>query len=564
MAFLTDFTVDYVNKTVKHTSGTTVYTVNQMYSALQDQFDELSDMDDSVPMSAQTPTAYTMINSWYIDDASTQYLTGGAIATSGWDADSVDGGIRKISLASAGYTSAVAGDIGKVVTGGTTGDTGTLIDYDNTNRIWYVRADTTLDAFDDASETLAITAGTGAGTTDAVSTTGEWLWANPYTLGSLEGTPNLYIYQNGTKLTSWWSSGHFDVLVKVTEAGTDIDSKAITVLGRNWTDTYSAFEIILTSAGQNAVPLGTADDLNNQSLEADVEDLQDGTTATIAIDFSFTSPFQYDIQDGNGDQDYVVQIDCDGRSLSDVYEVCKYWTREGSTTQLEVGADGAFVNGEAYRYADDTYSEVVVSPLGTFAGGKFFGARGVYLTNLAPADAQNFQLIDANGVTRTPPNFQSISVTGLVTGDRVAVFEATAGDINKAQYTCTTQSTASGTLIINEAIPSSTPTSGTVIVVNDEDQSEDIYTYTSYSGSTFTLSGTTSNAYTAADTVYVPFIYATATGAIESVSVIYSTDIDVIARVRKKGILPFETTGIYGSTGYSATAIRTIDSIVTI
>jgi hypothetical protein len=57
MAIQDDWTIDYGAKTIAHTSGTTVYTVNAMYSWLQDTFDELGQLDDDVPMSAQTPTA---------------------------------------------------------------------------------------------------------------------------------------------------------------------------------------------------------------------------------------------------------------------------------------------------------------------------------------------------------------------------------------------------------------------------------------------------------------------------------------------------------------------------
>ena len=41
-------------------------------------------MQYSVPMSAQTPTQYTMINGWFIDDESVKALYGGSIQTSGW------------------------------------------------------------------------------------------------------------------------------------------------------------------------------------------------------------------------------------------------------------------------------------------------------------------------------------------------------------------------------------------------------------------------------------------------------------------------------------------------
>ena len=98
-----------------------------LYSALQDLFDEPDQMDDPVPMSAQTPTAFTWINQWFIDDESTQYLTGGAMSTVGWAA----GEIRAISYdGSAAGTAFATTDIGKTIVGGTTGDTGTILAFD--------------------------------------------------------------------------------------------------------------------------------------------------------------------------------------------------------------------------------------------------------------------------------------------------------------------------------------------------------------------------------------------------------------------------------------------------
>lgn len=65
-----------------------------------------------------------------------------------------------LTFASAGYTNAVAGDIGKTVVGGSSGSTGTLISYDNTTREWVL---STEEEFDDG-EAVTITTGTGAGT----------------------------------------------------------------------------------------------------------------------------------------------------------------------------------------------------------------------------------------------------------------------------------------------------------------------------------------------------------------------------------------------------------------
>jgi len=554
MAIIDDIAIDTVNKIISRSASpsATVYSVNALYSVLMDQFDELTALDDTVPMSAQTPTSYTMTNGWYIQEALTKYLNGGAIQTSGYD------NVIHTLVLDGTYTSAITSDIGKQVTDDAT-PVGALLDYDNTLQKWWIRTGSATPIADNS--VMAIATGTGAGTALGASVEGETIFANPYTLGTLEGTPPIYIFQAGEKLTSWWSDGHFDILVKVREASVDIDSKKITVFSRVWTDLYDNFNITLTTAGQNAVPLGTFNDLNNQSTIGDVEDLQDGTVADIAIDFSFTSPFSYDIGDGAGPQNYNVQIDADGRRLSDVYEVCKYWTAEDSTKQLETNSDGNFVDGEEYRYAKDTYAEVKASPLGTFAGGKFFGARGIYFTNLHADDAQSFQLVDAAGVTRNPPNYQAFTVTGLVAGDRVAVYPASGGDVSKTQYSLS-GSNPLNKITVSVAIPVDTPAAGTIIVV-DDDSTETAYAYTSWSGSDFNVT-ISAGVYSGTETAYVPYIYAEASGAsVSETTTIYVSDKSVITKVRKAGILPFTTTGTYSATGYSATAIRTTDSIYT-
>ena len=65
-----------------------------------------------------------------------------------------------LTFSSGGYTSAVAGDVGKTVTDGTA--TGVLISYDNTARTWNITSSNDT-AFTD-SAAVTITAGTGAGT----------------------------------------------------------------------------------------------------------------------------------------------------------------------------------------------------------------------------------------------------------------------------------------------------------------------------------------------------------------------------------------------------------------
>lgn len=93
-------------------------------------------------------------NSWavggYVDNFVT---TGGADANYNY---------KNLTIQSSGYTSAISTDIGKTVTGGTSGATGTLKDYDNTARIWCVLPVNGTPF--QHGEALTIGSGTGAGT----------------------------------------------------------------------------------------------------------------------------------------------------------------------------------------------------------------------------------------------------------------------------------------------------------------------------------------------------------------------------------------------------------------
>lgn len=612
MPISSDFTIDYVNKLIVHSSGTTTYTVNALYSYIQDTFDELNQLDDTVPMSAQTPTAYTMINGWFIDDQSVKYLYGGALASSGWNNE-----IHVLQFG-ATYTSCVSGDIGKAVLDDG-GAFGTLLAYDNTLKKWWVRTGSATTAA--SSSVMTITSGTGTGTINATSTTGEALYTNIYTLGSIEAGTQIYIEQAAAVISPWWSTGHIDILVKVKEAGTLIDSANVIVFIRELSDSYDFFSIDLSAGGRQAVPLASSDDLNNQTSAATIANYQNGTTANIAISFG---SFSADINNDGTPENYKVQINCDGQRLDKVYEVVKYWTRRGTSKTLNG------VSGDLYTAADPTYTSVKQSPLGTFAGGKFFGARGVYLTNLHASDIQSYQLTDNTNATVVPPNYIAVTVSGLVSGDRVAVFPASGGAVNKSQYTLTSLSQGASSIVVSTSLPVDTPSTGYIVLKKPAAKAEYTYRYTSWTGSTFTLAASATGtatagdtttlvdssanfitsgvqigdivyrdatnfgyvvsvdsgtqltttafastwsgqayhinalvtSYSSADSAYVPYLYKTAASTSETTTIVYVADRAVITRVRKKGILPFEVAGTIGNTGISVTAIRTSDSIV--
>lgn len=321
----TDFSINTGLKTITHVAGTTVYTVRELYSFLMDYFDDAATGDLDIPMSAQTPTEFTLLNSYAITDADHCYLRGGAL------------------------------------------------------------------------------------------TEGTSLWANAYTLGSINAGTQLYVIQNDAELVPWWGTGHIDVLIKVKNAGVLIDSGYVTIFAREYTDLYDHFRIDLSAGGRNAVPLSTADDTNNQTAS--------GTVATYTnITIAKNNPVNKQIDASDTPANYTYTINGGGRTIAQIYEYLKYVTRRGSTFQIDLD------DGQEYTIANGAWTEVKTAPFGTFAGGTLFGARGIWLENVALADALNYILIDNAGTTHQAANPPvQMSITNIVAGSRIQLYDLTTG-----------------------------------------------------------------------------------------------------------------------------------------
>lgn len=447
-----DWQYDEATKKIRHAAGTWRTTVNALYSALMDLADNADFMDSDVPMKANTPTEYELINGWTMDAAADYgYLRGGSIK-------------------------------------------------DNANND---------------------------------------LWANFYNLGTIKSGTVIYIEQNGSLVASppGYVNGDMDVLVRVVQAGTAIDSRKVSFFARNLGDTYDVFTIAApATGGRNPIPISTSTDLNDDP----------NTASNGGITIAFGSVTK-DIGDGAGAQPYDVVINGNGLSVAALYKAIKYVTRRQNTSAIGTGNS---TPGRFYRAVSSGYPEVKNSPFGYFAGGKIFGARGVWIENVS--DPNNISVIDSNGVTRVPPTMVSVQVTGLVAGDRVFVARTSGGVINKNQFTIS--STTASSITVSAAIPADIPTSGVVRIGDVR------FTYTGKSGSTFSGVSPSPSGYTG--TCYVPLIDDVAAGATMASSFQYVTDFDVVARVRKKGILPFENTATVSSSGASVSAIRTPDTIV--
>ncbi len=142
-------------------------------------------------------TVYGIIYTWRYVRFNDSYTSGVSISFGqGFmqDGDSVTGWIqtKPVTLIAGGYVSCIASDIGKMVTDDG-GNLGLLVEYNNTTRVWMVAASATVT---DAS-VMAITAGTGAGTSTASSVV---------TMTSLSGNgDNFDLYQSVGTATTYMS-----------------------------------------------------------------------------------------------------------------------------------------------------------------------------------------------------------------------------------------------------------------------------------------------------------------------------------------------------------------------
>jgi hypothetical protein len=526
MSLESEFTVNYGAKTVTHTSETTVYTVLQFFQWLAAKFAAEAQMDDDYPFVSDTPQVYRWVNGWAMgDETSYQFLKGGSVESS------------------------------------------------------------------DAQK----------------------LFSNLYSIGDQFRNSMIYIIQNEAEVTPWWSPGNIDILIKVKDGSLidsgnvlvmsrDTDGlydHNVTNLaggGRNpvGVNTFEDLnyketgDIYLTVSATTGFDIGNyaygntsaasgriqyVDVANNRLYLCQVEGTflisetikertsrtagdtgttatNDGTNAEIEVirgydDITITfGDISRDLNNGSGMQPYKVEIDCAGRTMVQVYQYLKYVCAHNSSSTLNSDA------GEEYRSAlEGTYTEVKQAPFGTFAGGTFFGARGVWVKNYSAA---TFQLIDADGDQQLPPNYQKASCShASLSGCQVLIVERSGATIIKNQYTI--QGVTSNSITVTAPINANkTPQVGTLRVGDSK------FAYTSFSGAVF--SGVTPDPTGKTGDLYVPLLDLLADAAIEqSDNIIYTTPFDVRARVRKYGFKDFTLDTAFGSGGVAVTAILQAD-----
>jgi hypothetical protein len=367
------------------------------------------------------------------------------------------------------------------------------------------------------------------------------------TIGAIAAGSPVYVVQNAAKITTFWAPGHIQIMVKVKTAGALIDGGNVTAYSRKWGQSYSHFDVNLSAGGESPAALATVPDDSIVLSEANA-----GLLSTkCAVTFGDTTQ---DLGNGNGAKLYKGTITLsNGCTLLEAYQYLKYLTRENSAATLNG------IEGWRYRVLNAAYAENAAAPFGSFAGGKFLVAQGWWITGVLPAEATKYELIAHDNSKQNPPTLIGISVSNLVSGDRVLVTRDNgSGEILKDEYTPIAATAGATALTIVENIKTDSPTSGVIRIKNKR------YTYASWAGKTFSgLSPALAENIVTADEIYVPFIDKQTNTTSESVTFIYASNFTARVDVRQGGganpILPFSTTAPVSSSGGGATTSRISD-----
>lgn len=379
---------------------------------------------------------------------------------------------------------------------------------------------------------------------DITSSDGDDEWKSVYTIGSPTTGSQIYITQNDAELTPWWYTDNIDVLIHVKTAGTYIQSDNTAGVATDggiwlWIREYGDFYnhgFVDLSGGRSPIGLDTASDAANTTAQA--------TVGAYGVSIGTFGTISRDLNNGNGSQNYDVEIDCNGLTMDEVYEYLKWATSYDYGVTIN-GDDGA-----EYRSADEgTYPEVKVAPFGTIAGGTLYGAQGIWFTNYAAA---NFVLIDSSGTTQAPPNYQKVNCNHpSLVGCNVFVAEESGGLADKSQYTIS--SVTSTTIVATASLDNNkTPQTGYAKVGDTK------YAYTGYSAAT--LTGVTPDPTGETGDFYIPLLDVLADTTTElSDNIIQSGDISVITSVRKYGYKPYDVVATFSTAGLTFTPILADD-----
>ncbi len=204
--------------------------------------------------------------------------------------------------------------------------------------------------------------------------------------------------------------------------------------------------------------------------------------------------------------------------------------------------------------------------LGSYTG-SLIGAYGIGVLDTDLTSSDTLQSLDDS--SQQPPNNVTFSLSGLEIGeDYVLIGPKDTGNafkFNALTLNTTLVGASETSLIVDEAIPTDTPTSGTLRVTLDDGRIR-LIAYSAWATSTFTIadeSWADPNDATLGAGVMISYIDKLAGAAEETFTGVYKgSSTSLWIRVRDGGVTPiktFESPGTLGSAGGSAVAGRITD-----
>jgi len=560
MAIAADFSVA-VNGDIRHVSGTAHYTVLELHRFLQGLADDpsagsddLLDITSITPSERSTDNIITLLGTYNIDDAAAEYFYGGSIKQGSGGTEAIYSGLK------------VLGAVNNVNT-----------------QIQIVQNHALYDA------------------------TPFW------------GTQSTGGY-NGDAAAGVL----FRILVKSKAAGAVIDGQRVRVQARHWGDTYDFFNVTL-GEGEAVAAIGTTPDAQNNIAIGTVQAWASGDIPTNTEGYQTIN-----LNNGNGAQPYYSKWHYNTNVLK--LKATWNWIKEitsqvspvaslygisgdlflGVTHQVNINTPtGTYVQNAVLTFTGGTGILLAIDSVtagtkiwlqlitgvapttGTISGagggsatissvssktvpkvflgsytGTLIGAFGVGIDvdDLTASDTVE----DLLGVTQTPPNNVTFTVSGLLAAhDYVLVGPKDTGNAIKLNQLTLNGALTTGSVtavVVNENIPADTPASGTIRIKLDTGVYR-LIPYNSWAVKTFQI---TSTSFTdpldaaSGNNVFISYIDRIAAGVSESFAAIYKgTATDLYVRVRDGGASPiktFESPAQLGVTGGSSVASRIADA----
>lgn len=552
MPIAADFSVA-VNGNIRYTGTTANYTVLELHRFLQDLVDnssssgdDLADIASSNPSSRSTNNIVTLLNGYNIDDTAAQHLYDGSISQSSGAV--VYAGLKVVGSVASGTTQLQIVQNGALLTN-------------------YWGTGVNVDAANNVLLQIMVKVKTASAAID-----GQRIRVQARELGN---SFDEFIVTMGD-----------GVNVAAISTVTDLNNQTVAATISGWTSIVNTegYQLIDLGGGTGNQPYFSKWDKGSRSINDVYERTKwvtrRGTAETIhglngELFRGITHQWNYDAEVGNFVEDEVLSW---GTGVTAGTGLLLAELDSGTTgthwIQLLTGivpVDNMTITGGTSAATSLVNGSVTARTLsksafiGSSTGSAIIGAFGIGFdsTDVGASD----RLTDLQGDTNAPPNNVTFSVGGLVSSeDRVLVGpENGSGGLAVNQFTLTASLTGAAvtSVPVTPAIPADTPATGTIRVLNNAGNYI-LCTYTSWTGSTFTITSTNfsvSNA-TSGNNTFISYIDKVATSATESFTSIYSANRTLFIRVRDGGgtpIVPFETTGVLGSAGGSVTAIRQAD-----